>query len=199
MTTSRPRAIALAILVTLASSSAAAQPTPAKVAGTYRIAVCKSAPCSPTDTARALAWGLLILNDAPLPFASLPDSARRLLVRYAVPERSNACYTLRRADGNPRTYAGISGAGTTRWQRDTTSGALVFTLYRSPDAVHTVRAAVRGDTLSGGGISSGAGAAEVDYPRDTVVAVRVGPPDLEPCVEASAREWRRIRAARPPG
>src|SRR6185503_416858 len=190
--------IGLAVLVVSIATPLGAQPARAQVAGTYRIAVCKSAPCSPADTTHALVWGLLVLNDAPLPFASLPDSARRLLLRYTVPARSNACYALSRARGDVPTYAGMSGAGTTRWLRDSTSGALEFGLYRSPDAQHSVRAVLQGNTLSGTGSSSGAGAAEVDYPRDTIVAVRVGPPDLAPCADASARESRRIRESRPP-
>ena len=195
-TLSMRRRIQLAILALLAASPLVARRAAGQVAGTYRIAVCTSAPCTPRDTAHALVWGLLVLNDAPLPFASLPDSARRLLVRYSVPARSNACYALSRASGTPRTYAGIAGAGTTRWLRDTVSGTLEFTLYQSPDARHVVRAALRGDTLSGTGMSSGAGAAAVDYPRDTIVALRVGPPDLAPCADASAREWKRIREPR---
>jgi hypothetical protein len=142
-------------------------------------------------------WGLLVLNDEPLPFASLPDSARRLRVQYSVPARSNACYTLSRALGNPPTYAGIGAAGTTRWLRDRTSGIVEFGLYRSPDARHVVRAALRGDTLTGTGTSSGAGVGEIDYPRDTIVALRVGPPDLAKCADASARESRRLREFRP--
>jgi hypothetical protein len=189
--------IELVILSMLAASFLTARPAAGQVAGTYRVAVCKSGPCTPADTAHALVWGLLVLNDEPLPFASLPDSARRLRVQYSVPARSNACYALHRASGDPQTYAGIRGAGTTRWLRDTTSGLLEFGLYRSPDARHVVRAALRGDTLSGTGTSSGPGIAAVDYPRDTIVALRVGPPDLTKCADASARESRRLQDSRP--
>jgi len=192
------RRIGLLVLLVFTAAPVVAQPVNARVAGTYRIAVCKSAPCTPADTAHALAWGLLVLNDAPLPFASLPDSSRRLLVRYSVQARNNGCYALTRAEGNPRTYAGIGGAGTTHWLRDTTSGMIEFELYRSPDARHAVRAEPRGDTLRGTGTSSGVGAAELDQPRDIIVALRVGPPDLGPCAEATAREWRRTRESRPP-
>ena len=187
----------LAVLTMLAACALAAGPAAGQVAGTYRIAVCKSAPCTPADTAHALAWGLLVLNDAPLPFASLPDSARRLRVQYSVPARNNACYALSRAPGNARTFAGIDGAGTTRWLRDSVSGALEFKLFWSLDAFHSVRAVPRGDTLRGTGMSWGTGAEELNNPRDTIVALRVGPPDLAACADASARESKRIREARP--
>lgn len=192
------KGIELAILCMLVASSLAARPASGQVAGTYRIAVCKSGPCTPADTAHALVWGLVVLSDEPLPFASLPDSSRRLRVQYSVPARSNACYALRRALGDPQTYAGLRAVGTTRWLRDTTSGLLEFGLYRSPDARHVVRAVLRGDTLIGTGTSWGAGIAAIDYPRDTIVALRVGPPDLAKCADTSVRESRRMRESRQP-
>jgi hypothetical protein len=63
---------------------------------------------------------------------------------------------------------------------------LTFTLYQSPDARHVVRALLVGDTLRGTGESSGAGIVEVHWHRDTIIAVRVGPPDITPCVEGTA-------------
>ena len=51
-------------------------------------------------------------------------------------------------------------------------------------------AEVRGDTRRGTGESGGA--------ADSVAAVRVGPADFGPCVEASVRRLREIRASRLP-
>lgn len=133
-----------------------------------------------------------MLVDSALPLASLSDSARHLLGPASLRGAANGCYALAQPRRGAETYAGIARAAATHWERDST-GTIAFTLYASPDARHTVLAVVMGDSLRGTGASSGAGVAEVHYPNDTIVAVRVGPPNIAPCVEASAREWRRIQ------
>jgi hypothetical protein len=180
--------------LSVATSSLGAQPAETRVTGTYRLVVCKGAPCSPSDTTRSIASGTVVLADSALPLASLPDSARHLLRPSYLRGEANGCYAY--APARPaQTYAGISRAAATHWERDSTGtpGTIVFTLYASPDARHMVRAVVVGDTLRGVGESSGAGVAEVHYPNDAIVAVRVGPANIAPCVIASAREWRRLQ------
>lgn len=94
------------------------------------------------------------------------------------------------------TYAGSSTVGVTMWERKGSDAQVEFTLYRSPDAAHFVEAMMEGDTLRGTGRTWGVLAASVNFPPDTVIAVKVGPPDISPCVEASTSEWRRLRALR---
>jgi len=96
---------------------------------------------------------------------------------------ANGCYALLRSTPEPQTYAGGVGAGTTRWDRDSGSDAISFTLYRSPDTRHVVHARITGYTLHGFGESTGAGVAEVHWPNDTIVAVRIGPPDYTACAD----------------
>jgi hypothetical protein len=188
--------VAMVALVACTRHAALSQnPSPA---GTYVISLCKGAPCSPDDTSRALTWGVLVLADTAISFALLPDSASRLLYPLYLRAPANGCFALRLPNPDAQTYAGGIGAGVTRWEVDTARvGGISFTLYRSPDARHVTRALLTTEGFRGSGKSSGAAAAKVHYPLDTVVARRVGPPDFSPCVEASAREWRRIRTMRP--
>jgi hypothetical protein len=187
--------VALAVLI--ACTARVPQPAPLSTAGTYRIALCKGAPCSPDDTSRALTWGVLVLADSDISFANLPDSARRLLNGRGLVGPPNGCFALRPPSAEAHTYAGGTAAGTTRWEADSARW-ISFTLYRSPDARHVTRALLTAEGFRGSGESIGWGAASVHYLPDTVVARRIGAPDYSSCIEASAREWRRIRTMRPP-
>src|SRR5688572_1746922 len=161
------------------------------VAGTYSIAVCKQLPCSPGDSASASVVGTLVLLDSVLLRSSIPDSARWLFNPFQEPSQSrNACYALKRLQENVETHAG--GVSTSHWHRDPQQlDRIRFTLYRSPDALHEVSVRVVGSRLEGSGQSSGVGAAETHWPKDSVVAVRVGPPDPSICIN---KELERRRA-----
>jgi hypothetical protein len=194
-----PRSPVLLVAVVPACVAAARDPRPgASPAGTYRVAVCTIGPCAPGDSARALVLGYLVLTDAPLDTAALPDSARRLLAGSFLRGAANGCYVLGRGGAPGETYAGAGRVAATRWRADPGEpGVLRFVLYRSPDASHEVRAALTPDGLRGRGVSRGAGVAAVTWAPDTVVALRVGPPDLARCARASTRRWREIRAGVP--
>jgi hypothetical protein len=184
----------------VACAPAARAPRPvASAAGTYRVAVCKLGPCAPGDSAGALVTGHLVLLEAALDTAALPDSARRLLRGSFLGGPANGCYVLRRGGAPGPTYAGAAGVAATRWRTGPEApGVLRLVLFRSPDASHEVRAALTADgLLRGRGVSRGVGAAAVTWAPDTVVAVRVGPPDVTRCAEASARRWHELRAGRP--
>ncbi len=185
--------IAALALVAFGLSLSAQQP----VTGTYRISVCKVGPCVAGDSSHAVAFGVLVLLDSTLVSAAIPASAGRLLTGYTTPgQPHNACYDIKRIGSNSMSYAG--GVAGTHWQMDAKEGnAVTFTLYRSPDASHHVVATINGAQLSGIGRSSGAGAAEVDWPRDTVVATRIGAPDVSRCIDASIRQWKEIRKPPP--
>jgi hypothetical protein len=166
------------------------------VEGTYEIAVCKVGRCAPGDTAVTLTQGILVLFATRLP--PVPDSAINLL-RLPFLAEGNMCFALEPRRPGSQTYAGLAGVEATRWQPDSATGQrITFSLYFSPDAGHEVTARIRHGTLGGRGTSWGAGVAAVEYPPDTIVGRRLGPPDITPCVAASAREWRRIMSSRPP-
>jgi hypothetical protein len=161
------------------------------IPGTYAISVCKTAPCTPGDSSHAVAWGQLVLFADSINLRALPDSARRLLEGLFLDRPANGCVIMQRAS-NATTYAG--GVRGTYWSSDSSRGGWInLTLYRSPDAHHAVTARVIGTALRGTGRSAGAGAAEVDWPTDTIVGERIGPPDLAACVTATRSEWRRIQ------
>ena len=168
---------------------------PVSPVGTYRIAVCPPGPCAPDDSLHAFAFGYLVLSDAALETATLPDSARLGLQWFSFDGVPNGCFILARG-GAPHSnqrgsFAGAGEVGATRWDTAGT-GALHFSLYRSPDAGHGVSAIVTPDGLRGRGKSWGAGVVEVAWPPDTVVALRVGPPDFARCVDASVAYRRKL-------
>src|SRR4051812_18033334 len=181
-------------------------PTPA---GTYRIAICKRG-CEAADTARAEAWGVLVLMDSPLTLAASGDSGDAGFGSGRARRGSttpNACYGLDRPD-SARTYAGITSAGQTWWAADA-RGDVRVQLYRSPDAsyVATLRAS-SGGALRGHGASRGTGVVETDWPDDSISAVRIGAADASLCIpsarsmaprEAWGTEARPRREGRPAG
>ena len=161
-----------AVAVTFPGYTAAGQ----AVAGTYTLALCRSAPCAPGDTGAAYLTATVVLLDS-------ADAARRGLARPAW-ERgaANGCFAVRHRRAQHDSYAGIRLGGSLRWaSAPGDSGRIVFALYRSPDAAYTVRVAPTAGGLAGSGRSDGAGAAKIVAPPDTVVAARVGPPDPARC------------------
>lgn len=158
--------------VSLSGSAASAQAAP----GTYTLALCRSAPCTPADTGAAYLTATVVLLDS-------ADAARRRLAPPAW-ERgaANGCFTVRHHREQRDSYAGIEPGGSLRWTSSPgDSGRIVFALYRSPDAGYTVRVTSAAGRLAGSGRSYGAGAAEIVAPPDTVVAVRVGAPNAARC------------------
>jgi hypothetical protein len=171
-----------------------AQPS---VAGTYRIAVCKQLPCIPGDSTRALVTGTLVLLDTSIVRSAIPDSARWLFNPYEFRSERNGCYALERLRDDVPTNAG--GVSTTSWYRDSLQlDRIHFTLYRSPDALHAVSVRVGDSRLEGGGYSAGVGAAATRWPRDSVVAVKVGPADPSICINAELARRRNMRNNRSP-
>ena len=134
----------------------------------------------------------MVLADSNFTFATLPDSTRSLLEPIGLDGPANGCYAMKKQSRAIETFAGLSAAGATHWERDA-SGALTFSLYRSADAKNVVQVVFAGDTLKGTGQSSGTGVASLHDPNDKVYAIRIGPPDVAPCVDASAHEWHRAR------
>jgi len=181
-------AVALFALSGTARFAAAQQPVARSVPGTYRIAVCERAPCSPLGTTGAAALGTLVLLDSAIALASLPEKARQRLRPSYLDGPANGCFALQRSFVPTASLAGAAPVGVTRWTMDS-AGHVTFTLYQSPDARHTVRATLLRERLRGRGDSFLA-LGGVHRSRDTVVAVRVAPADIAPCIEASVLEYK---------
>jgi hypothetical protein len=193
------RCFSLLAVTLVALTMAAAQRAPtASIAGTYQIAVCKLGPCSTEGgSERTLTRGLLVLFTDSLP--PLPDSAVRLLRPSYIGPFANACLVVDPPTWGSQTYAGIAGVQSTRWLADSVNPRRIeFDLYRSPDAAHEVTAFVTEAGLAGRGNSWGAGVVAVDWPPDTVVGRRIGPPEMGPCLAASAKKWRELQKQPPP-
>lgn len=144
-----------------------------------------------------------MLDSAAIDPAAFPDSIRRELeISYMFLRRDgppNSCFVLRVDRADVETYAGIVRGGLTRWALTAAGDSLEFSLYRSPDADHEVRAALTTRGFEGRGKSWRVGAAEVAYPYDLVVGRCLGPADADRCREAALaaraafEEWRRQR------
>lgn len=178
----------MTILVLAALSILAGQAPAAPMSGTWKIAICKSEPCSVDDTASAHVHGFVVFSDGAVTLDMFPAETRRLLstgVRPGAP--ANGCFALVRNTPALRTYAGIRQAGLIMWSAGAGGTEVRFPLYQSLDASHRVTARVSGGELRGTGVSSGARSAAPpsDWGGDIVVGRRVGPADIAPCVEAA--------------
>ena len=141
-------------------------PSPIRAPGTYAIAFCSS-PCVLADSARAPIHGTLVL-----------DSATRGN-DWSFESSGNGCFHLSR-DRHFKGYAALFPSGYTAW-RYLAPDSIAFDTYRSPDAGHDVVAVLNDSGFVGSGHSWGAGVAEIHVPDEYVVALRLGPPDIDRC------------------
>lgn len=167
---------AASLAACVATSVSPARNVPREVAGTYEVAVCRSAPCAPADSASAYASFTVVLYDSIA--AARLDMPRAS--QSAVPATGCFVRGQRRRDP-PDSYAGMSGREYIVWTAD--SGAVGFALFQSPHAGYVVRLRPTVGGLAGTGTSYGFELFEPRriFPRDTVVAIRVGPPDRLYC------------------
>ena len=166
--------------------------TPATIAGTYDILVCKG-PCSFERQAKVIIKGRLILFATALAKADLQrfDENR---FSHLHGEAINGCFTLDTL-GATSSYAGIEKIGLTSWSKE--DGHYRFSLYHSPDAGYEVTVKPTRLGLAGTGTSWGAGAAAPDSPStEIVIARRTGGADISRCTfqTANEHEFRRILA-----
>ena len=173
------------------------------ITGTYRIAICKSEPCSIADTANVVVRGHIVLSDSAVTAAHFPEGRARQRQQprermYSRDGGANACYALQRLRLEPRTFAGIGEVALSRWSLVAASWSggpleprtFEFGLYRSPDAGTKLIATVTNGVLRGRAQSAGAGAAAVDWPDDIAVGERVSDASLQPCHRRGIRPPR---------
>ena len=183
----------LIVAVATFAAIAEAQPDTARLAGTYEVALCKAGPCSLDDTTRTLSRGFLVLFAGEMP--RVTGAAGAALTGWYLRSPPNGCLSMTVPPPRSETFA-AGGVRSTFWDMNPGGDSVRFSLYRSPDAGHEVIAGIRNGELTGGGRSWGVGVVNVRYPRDTIVGRRIGPPDIEPCL--NPYRGRRPAAAPPP-
>jgi hypothetical protein len=174
--------IALSLVGSFAHPAAAQEIVP----GTYRFWLCAD-PCSPPDSARAVARGIIVLfGDA------LEQQQRTGLERLEGMERippgqpaaqRNACFLVTQRSDTVRgeeLFFGIIPASATRWTSRTPSESSML-VYQSPDAFYELRFKANERGFEGQGWSAG-WQIDVDWHQNTsIVAERRGPPDADAC------------------
>jgi hypothetical protein len=167
-------AVGLGFLMSATSTTVSGQA--AAPNGTYLVAVCRAAPCVPTDTVTPYLVATLVL------FNDDGDAAQGVLPRRQRVEGDNGCYQVRHRRNQPDSYAGIRDHWWTAWQWDSEHpGDIVVGLFWSLDASYAARLRLRDGLWTGSGRSWGVGATAISAPTDTVVAVRLGPPAWRHC------------------
>jgi hypothetical protein len=159
----RPTMLTLFLVASLQAPVA----TSPKASGTYEVLFCAS-PCNSSNRPDALAAGVLVLDSLPI------------LSRAGFLEKPNACFQFSRRE-HFDSYAVLFPAGYTEWHLFSTGDSITFDTYRSPDAGHSVTAALTDSGFVGLGHSSGAGVAAIDVPDEFVIGYRTGPPDVNRC------------------
>jgi hypothetical protein len=147
----------------------------ASIAGTYEIIVC-SGSCSFASHANAFARGLLVLQNGPLPQASVARIGRLRADRGG--EITNACFSGVKFRES-QSYVFNTRHGAMTWERQ--DRTIRFSLYRSADAGYSVELQSNGHELSGAGRSWIVFEPPPQLPTDVVVARRIGPPHLAAC------------------
>jgi hypothetical protein len=173
------------------------------IAGTYEFRLCRVR-CGAPNEPNTLAIGRLVLSEAAIDTTThiRSDSARQHLTLQDIWESNdgpaNGCFVWHRRRAQPPSYGSSRLGSLVHW---TAKGdSLFFLLYRSPDAAHSVSAVRTAAGFQGRGFSSGAGAAEVDWPQDVVLGRWIAPPDYSICNDAAdsaLAQFRRFIRERP--
>jgi hypothetical protein len=165
------------------SMARSAAPSSVGAAGTYEMAVCRTLPCAPRDSAAAYVLATVVLLDSAGAIAAdMPPS------RWEPGRIATGCMVIHHRRSVPESFAGITVREYFIW-RDS-AGMVNFPLFRSPDAAYDVSARATASGFTGSGRSWGAFEVEIRGPRDTVVAIRTGPPRRLRCHAPDPREKR---------
>jgi len=115
----------------------------------------------------------------------VPESLRSAFESgYMYDAAPTGCFVLETVQAE-RTYAGIDAIGFLRWFG--TSESVRFNLYASSDAGYKATVAFSRAGFTGKGVSWGAGVAAPGFGPDALSGRRLGPPEVERCVEAARR------------
>ena len=168
--------------------------------GTYEVSFC-SQECGSDQAAPAVASGIMVLEEFPLPRTSMSDSAWTYYEQYTAilyfgdaQETPTACFAFVRHDPRARTYAGLEETGVSRWAEDPERAEVRVVLYHSPDASYVARLTPTPDGFRGRGTSTGGGVPRGSIPDDSIRGRRIGPPDPSICSRAAESTRAELRA-----
>lgn len=158
-------------------------------AGTYAVWFCATT-CEAADTAAAPVKGYLALFEDTLLASVLPEAARSelanrsrrlLFITPAIGSVSpNACFAVEGTDSSFWFLQSSAPGALTVWGRPDDS--IEVRLSASPDALHTLTATVEGERLQGVVRFHGIIGQSFDHEVASVHGFRVGPPDVNRCV-----------------
>lgn len=160
-----------------------ARAKPADFVGTYEVWVCRGRPCRGDNDTAALSQLMVDLEPAPIRVDTFG-----LSTPFRRPGSSfdagvgNGCFKVVRTFSK-ETYAGLGDVGLFGWTTDSSGEVVTFSPAKSPDAGYVIQAELRDGLLTGRGHSWGAGVAAVDWPPDSIIGIRTGPPNAGKCLE----------------
>jgi len=165
---------------------------PLQVSGRYELLVCKG-PCNSGSPSNVVVKGILVLAPGPLSAQLVKElGALHFELAYSIGGDPNGCFVLDTLTEN-RTFAGLMTYGLTFWR--TYEDRVMFELYQSPDAGYFATVTLTRDGLQGSGGSSGGAGSDADLTPDVLVARRVGPGDIGPCIKLATERQRKSRGA----
>jgi hypothetical protein len=170
-----------------------------RIVGSWNVRVCSSGPCDDDSSSTTLRTLFLSIQSDSFSLVNV-DRDTQLMLRigsYGGPPW-NSCFTVVRRGGRSRTYAGMSGVGVFATEPNPGADTINLILGAALDAFFTVHATVGDGRFEGIGRSVSAPRYADAAPPDTVVGVRVGPPDPERCIAAAHAAVLDVRRAGPP-
>jgi hypothetical protein len=174
--------------VLLAAAPPAVDPQIANVPGTYELLVCKG-PCSFGSPENVAVRGVLVLTAERFTTEAInPFSPQQFKYAYSFSADPNGCFVIDTVK-EKQTYAGIIELGLTSWTSN--AGRVRFDLYASADAWHSSTVTVSAGGFEGTGGSGGVGLAEAHLGPDILKGRRIGPANLDACVNAATEHQRK--------
>jgi hypothetical protein len=170
-----------------------------RIVGGWNVRVCSSGPCDDDSSSTTLRTLFLSIQSDSLSLGNLDreTEVRLRIGSYGGPPW-NACFAVVRRGRRSPTYAGMSGVGVFAIEPDPRADTINLMLGAALDAFFTVHVMI-GDCRFVGIGRSVSGPRYADAaPPDTVVGVRVGPPDPQRCIAAAHAAVLDVRRAAPP-
>jgi hypothetical protein len=163
---------------------------PQDIEGTYKFVICGNN-CSMDGSGDVLVQGIVVLQNAQLTREQSASLHKLFRGRELYPDepvyRGHApfgCYSLRTIRHNKQCWAGMIPRDFTEWWHDRVSDSTSFLLLRTVDSSYTVSGHFSGGHFEGKGQTS----PWTGYisERQTVLAERIGPPDIQHCTNGNA-------------
>ena len=172
----------------LAVPVAATEEVKPAIPGTYEVLVCDST-CNFESQHNYAVRGVLVLMPTAFDEKKVAIPQRvEFEYGYSLIGITNGCFVLTKLREG-QTYAGITPVGWTRWSGN--PDGISFELYQSPDAWYVAWVKLTTSGFAGTGASSGGVGDGPGWPPDRILGHRIGPPDLQRCIEAAKQIGKR--------